>query len=143
MVYNLQDVYMGISGDFEVNARGDLRLANSFESVKQTINFIARTDKGDYVPDVRIGADLGRHIGEVMSEEIFVNMEKALIANISRFLLNRSDFQAHVIPITMDTVGVFIAVGGQYLDADGNVLDAQSEVISFTFPYFDGEPTPY
>ena len=141
MAYNLQDVYFGISGDFEIAAHGDLRLANSFESVKQTTNFIARTDKGGFAPDPRIGADLGTFVGGQMSDDNLIGMERSLISNLSRFILSRSDFQAHAVPIEMDKVGIFIAIGGQYLTADGNLLDITPEVISFDFPYYDGDPT--
>jgi len=141
MAYNLQDIYMGISGDFEISANGDIRLSNSFESVKQTTNFIARTDKGDYVPDSRIGGDLGSHIGTNLTEDTLVSMEKSLIQNLSRFILNRPDFKVHCVPIAQNEVGVLIAIGGQYLDSDGNILDTSPEVISFSFPYYDGEPS--
>jgi len=139
MAYSQTDIYMGTSGDFVVDSKGDLTLAESFESVKQSVNFIARTDKGDFVPDERLGGDLGTFVGDTLDEDILVNMERSLISNLERFILNRGDFQVHCMPISTTDVGVFIVVAGQYLDKDGNILDTQQEVVSFTYPYAEGE----
>jgi hypothetical protein len=141
MAYNLQDVFMGTGGDLAISANGDIRLSNSFESVKQTVNFIAQTDKGGYVPDDRIGGDLGTYIGGSLTEDVLTSMERSLVQNLSTFILNRPDFKVHCIPISMDEIGVFIAIGGEYLEADGNILETSTEVVSFTFSYFDGNPS--
>jgi len=138
MAYNQVDIYMGLSGDFQLGSNGDIMLAESFESTKQTVNYIARTDKGDYIPDGRIGGDLGTFVGDILDEEILSNMERSLSSNLSRFILNESDFKVHCMPISINDVGVFIVLGGQYLDKDGNILDTDTEVISFSFPYAEG-----
>lgn len=141
MAYTQTDIYAGISGDFVVSSQGDLLLAESYDSVRQTVNFIARTDKGDYVPDNRIGGNLGSYVGGQITDDTLANMEKSLISNLEKFAINRGDFQVHCMPISTQDVGVFVVVGGQYLDKDGNILDTEPEVISFTFPYAEGDPT--
>ncbi len=141
MAYNLQDIYVDSSGDFEISANGDLRISNSFETVKQTCTFIVKTDKGGYVPDISLGGDLGSFLGRNLSKDILVSMEKSLTQNLGKVILNRSDFEVHCVPISMDEVGVFVAIDGEYLDQDGNTLETTPEVISFTFPYGQGDPT--
>lgn len=141
-MYIVRDIETTTNGDIVIAPGGDVSLANSFETVKATVNFIARTDKGGYQPDRRIGGDLGVNIGSSMSKESTSSMENGLRANLSKFILNPSDFQVHAIPIEINTVGVFVAIGGQYLDEDGNILNVESTVLSYTFPYFDGDPSP-
>jgi hypothetical protein len=141
-MYTLRDITSSVSGDVVVGPHGDLDLANSFETVKLAVNFITRTDKGGYAPDSRVGGNLGSHIGATLSKEVTLSMENGLKENLSKFILSPSDFQVHAVPVTHDTVGIFVAVAGQYLDQDGNILDVGPEVLSFTFPYYEGDPTP-
>ena len=141
MAYDQVDIYAGISGDFVVSSNGDIQLAESYDSIRQTVNFIVRTDKGDYIPDNRIGGDLGTYVGGNITEDSLASMEKSLISNLEDFALNRGDFQVHCMPISTNDVGVFVVIGGQYLDKDGNILVTEPEVISFTFPYAEGDPT--
>lgn len=141
-MYILRDIESSVSGDVVIGANGDLSLADSFETVKLAVNFITRTDKGDYQPDARVGGDLGANIGENLSKEVTTAMENGLTQNLSKFILNPSDFQVHAIPIEHDTVAVFVAVGGQYLDNDGNILDVNPTVLSYTFPGYEPDPTP-
>ena len=140
-MYNLRDIGLSLSGDIELSANGDLKLGDAYESIKSAVNYLARTDKGEYKPDIRIGGDTGRAIGENMDQESLRQIERSIRENLNDFLLNSQDFQVHAIPVEDDVVGVFIAIGGQYLDDDGNILDTDPEVISFAFP-FNGDPTP-
>jgi hypothetical protein len=141
-MYSLRDIFVGLSGEMEVDAKGDLRLGNAFESTKSAINFIARTDKGDYVPDPRVGGDPGAYLGEPLSKDVTVSLENSIRGNLQRFVLNSEDFVVHAIPITHEDVGLFIGIGGQYIDPDGNLLEVTPEVISFSVPHIDIEPTP-
>jgi hypothetical protein len=141
-MYSLQDIYSTLSGDISFDAKGDLRLGTSFESTKAVVNFIAKTDRGGYSPDPRVGGDIGIHIGDKLTKEVTLSMEGSIKENLARFVLNTNDFQVHVIPVTNEDVGVFIGVGGDYIDSDGNSLDVDPEVISYTFPYYEGSPSP-
>jgi hypothetical protein len=141
-MYNTRDIGVSFSGDVNIGANGDIELANSFESIKGAINFIVRTDKGDYAPDVRIGGDLGTFVGDRLSKATTMAMEASLKDNLSRFVLNPSDYQVHAIPVTHENVGVFIALAGQYIDENGNLLDVDPEIITYDFPFYEGSPTP-
>ena len=142
-LYNVQDIYSSFSGDVEVGANGDLKLADSHESIKSAVNFLLRTDKGEYRPDVRVGADLGRYIGETNNTRNQIAMEHGIKDNISLFLMAPEDFEAHVIPLELNELGVFVTIAGQYMGTDGNLLDIETEILSYTFPYLeDSHPTP-
>lgn len=141
MDYIFQDIYMTPEGDLDISAAGDIKLADSFETVKQIATFIVKTDKGDLVTNNNIGADLGVFYGRGMSKSTLVSMEKSIFFNLQNYILSPSDFQVHCIPVEHDTVGVFVAIGGTYLDIDGKELEAGSEVLQFVFPYGEGSPT--
>lgn len=141
-MYTARDIGGSLSGDINIDANGDLELADAFESVKSAVDFIVKTDKGGYVPDVRVGADLGAFIGSKLTKENTLAMEGSLRDNIRKFVLDDRDFEAHVIPITQEDVGAFVAVAGQYIDDDGNEISVTPDVISYTFPYYGEQPTP-
>lgn len=140
----VRDLTTSMSGDLQLSANGDIYLGDSFETVKSAVNFIIKTDRGGYKPDSTVGGDLGRAIGENLTSDTLRTMERSLKENINKHILNPSDFQVHAIPVDNETVGVFVAVGGEYLDDDGNILDIDPEVISYAFPYYHGnsDPTP-
>jgi len=139
-LYIARDVACNFSGDVTIGANGDLKLADSYESHKAAVNFLIRTDKGEYKADRRVGCDLGTFIGQEHDEAMHIAMEHSILDNITRFVISRSDVQAHVMPLSYDQAGVFLVVGGTYVDSDGNTLDLEPEVLVYAFPYAEGEP---
>jgi hypothetical protein len=141
-MYAIRDIYANLSGEIEIDSKGDIKLGDSFESIRGAVNFIARTDKGDYVPDLRIGGDPGAYIGEPLTKDVTLSLENSIRGNIQRFVMNSKDFSVHVMPVTYEDVGVFIGVAGEYIGSDGNLLDITPEVITFSVPHIDISPTP-
>ena len=128
--YTARDIYSNISGDIEVGANGDLKIASSLESVNSAINFILRTDKGGYTPDNRIGADLGTFVGDQLTSSMIYDMQNSAIANLTEFVIDRPDIE------------IIVVFAGTYIDQDGNVLDVSPQTINYLYPYIDGEPRP-
>jgi hypothetical protein len=140
--YVVRDIASTFSGDIKIGANGDIELANSYDTHKSAVNFLLRTDKGQYKPDVRIGCNLGSFVGDSMLSETFGQMEHTALDNITKFVYSPTDVQVHVIPIDIETAGVFVALNGTYLDSDGNILTGNtSEVLTYAYPYFEGHPT--
>jgi hypothetical protein len=142
-IYVVRDIYCNMSGDIQIDAKGDIKLADSYESHKAAVNFLIKTDKGEYAPDKRIGCDLGAFIGKNNDESTQVAMEHTILDNVTRFVLDRSDINVHVIPMSPNDAGVFAVIGGQFLDSvSGNLLDPdpRPEVLTYLFPYAEGEP---
>ena len=137
-----RDLSASLSGDLILSANGDLQLADTYESQKAAINFIVRTDRGEYRPDNRVGADIGSFIGEKHTREAAEAIENSVRQNITQFVMAREDVAVHVIPIAYDEAGIFIAIGGQYIDSDGNLLDVEPEMLTYRFPYSEPDPTP-
>jgi hypothetical protein len=141
-MYSVRDIYAGLSGELEIDSKGDIKLGDAFESMRGAVNFIARTDKGDYVPDSRVGGDPGAYVGEPLSKDVTLSLENSIKGNIERYVMNSEDFTVHVIPISHEDVGVFIGVGGEYIGSDGNLIEITPEVITFSIPHVDISPTP-
>jgi hypothetical protein len=140
--YYIRGIGMTTSGDISIGANGDLELSNSYETKKAAINFLLKTDKGQYRPDPRIGCDLGTFIGSQNFSETFTAMEKSARANIVKFILDPTDVQVHVMPLDQNNAGIFLIVGGDFSDENGNALtDARPEVLTYVYPFTDGQPT--
>jgi len=140
-IYIAKDIYTTFDGDISVGSNGDVRLGDSYESHKSAVNFLIRTDKGEYQPDKRIGCNLGVFIGDHHTEEMHQSMEDTIKDNISKFVLAASDMQVHVMPLSETNAGVFLIIGGQYSDLEGSKIEtAAPEILVFDFPYSDGEP---
>lgn len=133
---------MNLSGDLEVDAKGDIKLADSYESKKSAINWFLRTDKGEFFPDKRLGCNVGTFIGKKMSNANLNQLELSINRNLTKFAIAPTDVRVDVVPISHEEAAIFVSVKGKYLDDDGNVLDSDTEVIKYIFPYLEGEPTP-
>ena len=139
--YFLNDIALTTSGDISLASNGDIGLANSYETIKTAVNFLISTDKGEYKPDKRVGCNLGTFIGDRILPETFEQMEHSVFENLSKFLLSPSDFKVHVLSLDQDTAGVFIVLAGTYLDPDGNLLTTSPQVLTYAFPFYEGQPT--
>lgn len=141
-VYSARDIYSTTNGDLEVGSNGDLKIATSVESISGAINFVLRTDKGGYVPDNRIGADLGTFVGQTMSSSLVYDMQNSALANLTEFVIDLTDIELRVFPLSNDEAGVVVAYAGTYIDQDGNVIDVDPQTINYLYPYIEGEPQP-
>ena len=141
-LYSARDIYSTMSGDIALESNGDIKLANSHESISGAINFLLRTDKGGYVPDRRIGADLGTFIGESLTSSLIYDMQGSAIANLTEYVIDRRDIEVRAFPLSNDEAGIVVVFAGTYVDEDGNVVDVTPHTINYLYPYIEGEPTP-
>lgn len=140
-IYNTRDISMTLSGDIEIGANGDIKLATSHESVKNQVNWFLKTDKGQYQPDNKLGCNVGTFWGDSLSNDLLISMEDTVRASLHKYVVLPQDISVDAIPLSYDEIGVFVTLRGQYLDDDGNLLDIIPEVISYTFPYLEGSPS--
>jgi len=141
-IYSSRDILTNFSGDLQVSTNGDIKLGTSYETVRSAINFLARTDKGEYIPDNRLGCDLGTKIGENITQSLLLDIEDSTRENLTRFVVDRPDLEVHAVPLNHEEIGMFIITQGTYLNENGNKLDITPEVITYIFPYYGGEPKP-
>lgn len=140
-VYISQGIGSSFEGDINISAHGDVELADSYETVKSAVNFLIRTDKGQYRPDKRIGCDLGTFIGENMYQDIYPIIEETAKENITTFLMTSTDIRVDAVPVDFNVLGVFVTTRGEYLDQDGNLIESEVETMSYVYPFLSGEPT--
>jgi len=141
-IYSERDVELTFSGDLQLSANGDIKLGDSFETQKSAINWFLRTNKGENQPDVRLGCDVGLSIGKNMTNGNLNLLEDSVLQNLVRFVIARTDVRVDAVPLDCEEVGLFVNVGGKYLDDDGNVIEGAQEVLKYLFPYLEGEFTP-
>lgn len=141
-LYPERGIALTFSGDMQIGSNGDIKIDDSFETHKSAVNWFVRTNKGDYVPDNRLGCDLGRYIGENMTRRNLEALENRALANLVSFVVSRSDVSVDAAPVDCDTIGAFFSLQGQFLDKDGNLIQPGTEVLTYVYPYIEGEPTP-
>jgi phage baseplate assembly protein W len=140
--YSDRGIALTFSGDLQISANGDIDLANSFETQKAAVNWFLRTNKGDYTPDRRLGCNLGTFIGKNISAEVLDQMESVCNMTLTKYSVHKADLRIDAIPIDHDNIGLFVSVGGRYLDEDGNLLASGVEILKYIYPYLEGQPTP-
>lgn len=140
-LYPLQDLASTFSGDLLSNGRGDLLIADALDTIKSAVNFVLRTDHGDYAPRPEVGANLGSLIGELMSEEQQKIAESMITRSTTTNLLSPGDIMATVVPVSEQELACIIQVRGNYL-ISGQIQAVDSELITYSFPYLAGPLTP-
>ena len=141
-IYSERGIALDFSGDLQIGANGDIKIDDSYTTQKSAINWFLRTNRGDYVADQRLGCDVGRYIGEEMNRSILSQLEDSVLSNLVKFVSARGDVRVDAVPIDCESVGIFVSVGGKYLGTDGNLLEPGTEVLTYVFPYLEGQPTP-
>ena len=142
-LYAENDVYLTFSGDLEITPNGDIKVGDAYETRRSAINFLIRTDRGEYKPDTRLGCDLGNNIGDVITDDLLLSMEHSALSNLTRFAMEREDITVNVIPLSHQELGIFVGVKGSYIANDGNLLEHSPEVLTYLFPYTEDGPTPH
>lgn len=140
-LYVDRDIQTSFDGDLEIDSKGDLKLANSLDTYKGAVNFILRTDFGDYAPTPTVGSNLGSFIGESNTKSVHSKMENTIARAIAGPILNDSDVSIKVVPLDVDEAVCFIFLAGKFL-IDEKITWVQEDRIAYTFPYIDGTPTP-
>lgn len=141
-IYSSRDISLNLSGDIDIGSNGDIKLADSYESVKSQINWFLRTDYGDYQPDDRLGCNAGYYIGKEMSRDNLVSIEDTVRAALVKYVVVSQDINVDAVPLSQEEIGIFVTLRGDYLGEDGNLLVTTPEVLTYTFPYLEGSPTP-
>lgn len=139
-LYSDSDIKSSFEGDICLNGRGDLDIANAADTVHSSVNFIVRTDKLDYAPDVSIGANLGSFIGDKNESRTHDEMRDSVATNLGT-ILSPEDFDVSVVPFDLNEAIVFVYFAGTYL-IDNEFVKYRKERMSFLFPYIEGNPTP-
>jgi hypothetical protein len=136
-LYQDIDVASDFYGDIVLDPKGDLKIANSFETHKSVANFLLRTDNGDYAPDRLVGCNLGSFIGKLNDEYNQVKMEELIKYKLTTKVFNSPDVEATVVEFDENEVLAVVSIGGYYV-VDNEIIDVGTVNLTYTFPYIDG-----
>lgn len=140
-IYVDRDIGTNFSGDLKIDQKGDLDLANALDTYKAVANFILRTDIGDYAPDYRVGSNLGSFIGENNTEQVHNRMASSITRSIAGPVFVTTDVNVKVVPLDINEAACFVYLAGQFL-IDNKLTWVQQDIMTYSFPYMEGSPTP-
>jgi len=140
--YFLQDIGATFSGDLVIDSKGDLKLADSYETQKSLTNFWLRTDQGEYVPNPSVGCNLGSFIGEQNSAKNLGLIESQTYNILVRNIWQAEDIKIRVVPLDHQELMIALQLRGKFANSSGNFINIIPEVIAYSFPYITAEPTP-
>ncbi len=138
-LYIFFDAAATVSGDLQLNTKGDIGLASTSETQYQAANFWLRTDHGGYAAATEVGANLGEYIGSRNSEETLNDIKEQVFDTLVKNLFYPEDIRVETAPIDLDEILIAIEIAGEYLDEDAELLDITPRIVAYTFPYIEGE----
>jgi len=140
-LYVETDIASNFSGDITLDQKGDLAMATSLDTYKAVANFILRTDRGEYAPDVSVGSDLGVYMGSINNRDTHEHMEMYIVRALSNNVFSSKDVSADVMPLNREEAVCFVSIAGSYL-ISGEVTYVEQDIMSYAFPFMEGSPTP-
>lgn len=138
-IYIDSDIKSSFEGDIELSSKGDLKLANPSESFSSVLNFIMRTDPGQYRPNPSVGANLGFFVGEKNDTETHEEMEESINQALSR-VFDLKDFRADVTSFSQNEAMCVVFLKGTYL-IDNEFKEIERMTFTYGYPYIKGSPT--
>lgn len=121
--YNQQDIQMTDTGDFLVDATGDLALADIDQTTRQDAIFYLYTDYGDFAAKPGIGSRVSDFIGEPNSSANAQLLKAELLRAITaggRF--SARDIGVKIVPIAIDEILAYITIQNGALAGTSSVI---------------------
>jgi hypothetical protein len=110
-VYENIDILVSASGDLSMDNNGDFSLTSGQGVVKQDIAFRLRTNLGEFVPHIDLGAGLDEIIGEPNTRETSkvgeTKINKALTYD---GMISNSDLYIRGVPISNEAIMYYLFV---------------------------------
>lgn len=129
-------------GDLQIDSKGDVKLASSFDSQLAAANFWLRTDHADYAAATDIGANLGEYIGSQNTEETLEAMKEQTFDSLVRNLFYPEDIRVEAVPFDYEEAMVALEIKGEYIEYEGDFVKVSPQILTYLFPYIDGELFP-
>lgn len=140
-IYIHQDIATTFDGDLELSDNGDVRVGTSLDTYKAIVNFMLRTDFGDYAPDTSIGCNLGSFVGELNNSDTHQDMEYNINRVLQDQIFSKSDVSTDVVAMDVNDAVCIVNIAGHYIvDNQTQYFDAIR--LMYSYPYIDGEVTP-
>lgn len=133
-IYFGRDIETTVDGDLVINDRGDIQIADSYESAVQLLKNVMATDVGELRATPYFGANLGTLIGED-TEPILERIPLLVREGLRRTeFLDPGDVRVDAYPIDIDKIVVFVDLLGVYVNEDGEE-SVPATTLKFYFPY--------
>ena len=141
-LYTHFDVGSTFSGDLQLDSKGDIRLANSYNTQLAIANYWLRTDHGDYAASLDVGCNLGEFIGGQNTEKTLDEMRDQAYDILVKNVFFPEDIAVQTAPIDVHEALVAVQIRGEYMNISGEFEQPTPQVISYVFPYIDGQAFP-
>lgn len=128
------------SGDLPIADNGDIDMAGYSDSLLNAINFLLKTNKGEYKPDPDVGCDLGTLYGEPVDETSLDLIKEFIESEITKAHLYPDEFELEVLDLENNSVAILLAITATFL-ADDFEMSEENIQVAYDFPYFSGHPT--
>jgi len=115
-IYNEVDIAVTASGDLCLASSRDFSLTNGSGVLKQDIAFRLRTNPGEFVPHLDVGAGLDELIGEPNTRETSRNGESKIIHSlVYDGMISNIDLYVKGVPISNESIMYYVFVNnGRY-----------------------------
>ena len=127
-MYEALDLYFNTLGDLDLSLDGDLKDTrdDDYRSLRQEIITRAQSSYQDWALQPTLGANLGRMVGANNNADTAEQIKNQLAQSLSTDLLTRGNFTIEAIPLSLDSLGLLVAVDtqGQGLEQDVVVTPA-------------------
>lgn len=111
----LWDIALGADGDLLIGPDDDLAISVDEDCLLDNIHWRLRTALGDWVLEPKCGASLERFVGMPNSREVGTAIREAVDYALSHDgYLSLNDYRVDVVPLSPDTVGVYIFVRSEF-----------------------------
>src|SRR3990167_4235096 len=139
-LYDSVDLQFSFRGDFVLDERHDLQDTSDdlLWSLQNEIMTVANSSSSDWELYPGLGADLDEFVGESNSREQADRLKRRLVYQLTSGptrLVNQSDLDIEVVPISNTAVVVLLAVSAQATDRNALSTASPRRVTRLIFDY--------
>ena len=142
-VYDNIDFFWSFDGDLSLDDNSDIRDTSydRLRSIRQVIETIVKSDKGDWRLQQNLGGNLSTFVGEKNSRALGDRIRKQLI---SAFMIDGifdiSDLTIKIVPLSISTILIRVEL---YFLSNERVKESNKLNLTFAYDYVDNNVYNY
>ena len=127
-MYEALDLYFNTLGDLDLSLDGDIKDTrdDQYRSLRQEITTRGMSNYKDWALQPTLGANLGQLIGSNNNPDVAEKIKSQMGQSLSTDLLTMGNFQIYVVPLSLESVGLFVAVDTQGRGLEQDVVVSPS-----------------
>lgn len=135
-LYYDRDIETTFAGDLLVDARGDLKMAESAESHLSALKVMMSCDRGELAGHPAFGSNLGSLVGMTDVAEVLRRVPILVREAIAeQGVIAPTDVLVKAFQVDVDKVVVYLLVNGRFLQADGTFRTVTNLSMKWIFPF--------